>query len=243
MNYKGFDEDFECRGMQYEVGKEFSVTGRIEICENGLHSCKNPLDVLNYYEKPSHRYAIVEPSGDISSYDYEDSKVSSRTLKVLKEISRARLFEESLKSVEVGDYILTDGVNIGSSKRIVSGLSPIGVVIKKSDEEIVIMSISRFNYCNWYTAVEICKNFNLLGLKWRLPSREDIEESNVENACKHLEKLGLDITNMWMWLSTERNGTDSAWSWRYYSGSSYFSSYYKYSSNGYAVPFCTLKVK
>ena len=35
MNYKGFDEDFKCRGMQYEVGKEFSVTGRIEVCENG----------------------------------------------------------------------------------------------------------------------------------------------------------------------------------------------------------------
>ena len=30
--YKGMDSNMQCRGMQYEVGKEFSVDGKIECC-------------------------------------------------------------------------------------------------------------------------------------------------------------------------------------------------------------------
>lgn len=47
--YKGMDSKMQCRGMQYEVGKEFSVDGEIECCGNGLHACERPLDVLGYY--------------------------------------------------------------------------------------------------------------------------------------------------------------------------------------------------
>ena len=37
--YKGMNSKMQCRGMQYEVGKEFSVDGDIECCGNGLHAC------------------------------------------------------------------------------------------------------------------------------------------------------------------------------------------------------------
>lgn len=47
--YKGFDEDLSCRGMQYEVGKDYEVGGEIQCCKNELHACENPLDVLCYY--------------------------------------------------------------------------------------------------------------------------------------------------------------------------------------------------
>lgn len=47
--YKGMDRKMQCRGMQYEVGKEFSVDGEIKCCGNGLHACERPLDVLGYY--------------------------------------------------------------------------------------------------------------------------------------------------------------------------------------------------
>lgn len=49
--YKGMDSNMQCRGMQYEVGKEFSVDGKIECCGNGLHACERPLDVLGYYRR------------------------------------------------------------------------------------------------------------------------------------------------------------------------------------------------
>ena len=236
MNYKGFDEDFRCRGMQYEVGKKFTVGGEIEICENGLHSCKNPLDVLRYYEKPSHRYAIVSPSGSIDGPYCEDSKIASESLEILKEISRAQLFKESLKKAKAGDYIVTDGINVGSAERIVPGLSPIGVALRITDGEIIVISTYKFNICNWYTAIKLCENFNMLGLKWRLPSKEDIQNSDMKKAANFLG-------NIWLWLSKEYD-TDDAWLWGYNSGSPYFGGYGKSHSGSsyYAVPFCNIKL-
>lgn len=38
ITYKGMDSKMQCRGMQYAVGKEFSVDGDIECCGNGLHA-------------------------------------------------------------------------------------------------------------------------------------------------------------------------------------------------------------
>lgn len=65
--YKGMDSNMQCRGMQYEVGKEFSVDGKIECCGNGLHACERPLDVLGYYPPGTGaRYFRVEQSGDMA---------------------------------------------------------------------------------------------------------------------------------------------------------------------------------
>ena len=63
--YKGFDRELKCRNMQFEVGKEFSVDGRLELCENGLHFCKFPLDVVKYYDFNDSRFAEVESIGEV----------------------------------------------------------------------------------------------------------------------------------------------------------------------------------
>ena len=46
--YKGFDKDMECRGFQYEVGKEYS-TDKAIACTTGFHLCEKPFDVFQYY--------------------------------------------------------------------------------------------------------------------------------------------------------------------------------------------------
>ena len=89
--YKGFEKDFKCKGMQYEVGKEFSVDGELEICWNGLHFCEYPLDIFTYYGPSVSRFAEVEALGEIDyknpHFDADkDSKVCTNKLKVCAEI-------------------------------------------------------------------------------------------------------------------------------------------------------------
>lgn len=85
--YKGMDSKMQCRRMQYEVGKEFSVDGEIKCCGNGLHACERPLDVLGYYPPGTgSRYFRVTQSGDLARERGGDSKVAFRKMRVDAEI-------------------------------------------------------------------------------------------------------------------------------------------------------------
>ena len=60
--YKGFDKNMQCRGYQFEEGKEYSLPDGEEakLCENGFHACEAPIDCLNYYEPAHSVYHEVE---------------------------------------------------------------------------------------------------------------------------------------------------------------------------------------
>ena len=84
--YKGTDKDMRCRGMQYELGKEYVHDGEVKACQSGFHSCKNPLDVLRYYPlKNGNRYFSAEADGIISG-DTDDSKIASEKITLSAEI-------------------------------------------------------------------------------------------------------------------------------------------------------------
>ena len=98
--YKGMDSKMQCRGMQYAVGKEFSVDGDIECCGNGLHACERPLDVFGYYPPGTGaRYFRVEQSGDMKR-DGSDSKVASRKMRVDAEIGIPGLAKAHIEYVK-----------------------------------------------------------------------------------------------------------------------------------------------
>ena len=84
--YKGFDKNLQCRGFQYEVGKEYE-TNEAELCQKGFHFCENPHDVLSYYGAgEGNRFAVVEAS-DVSDEKQEDSKRVSKRIRIKAEIS------------------------------------------------------------------------------------------------------------------------------------------------------------
>lgn len=100
ITYKGMDSKMQCRGMQYAVGKEFSVDGDIECCGNGLHACERPLDVFGYYAPGTGaRYFRVEQSGDMAR-DGSDSKVASRKMRVDAEIGIPGLAKAHIEHVK-----------------------------------------------------------------------------------------------------------------------------------------------
>jgi hypothetical protein len=92
--YNAFDMNFKCRDFQYEVGKTYHHKGDVSVCASGFHSCTKPLDILNYYDLTNCRFAEVEAWGDIEKHN-DDSKLVSRHLKVVRELSLAEFIGES----------------------------------------------------------------------------------------------------------------------------------------------------
>ena len=98
--YKGFDKDMKCRGMQYEEGKTYTAEGEIKVCNNGLHACENPLDVLRYYSiAEGSKYHVVECDGDISCGNGDDSKFACRKITIGAELSVGQLIKAGLTAV------------------------------------------------------------------------------------------------------------------------------------------------
>ena len=97
--YKGTDMNGKCRGMQYEVGKEYTADGDVSCCKNGLHACEAPLDVFNHYPPASSRYFEVEPSGEISRGN-DDTKLATRTLNIKAEIGIPGIVKAQIEYVK-----------------------------------------------------------------------------------------------------------------------------------------------
>lgn len=85
--YKAFDKDLKCRGMQYEIGKEYKIDEEPILCKNGFHFCKTIRDCYMFYPlKEETRICEVEPLGKVVSDGLNDVKFCTNHIKILKEI-------------------------------------------------------------------------------------------------------------------------------------------------------------
>ena len=124
---KGLDRDFKCRDMQFEVGKEFTAKGKPIACENGIHFCEDPLDVLAYYNPADSRFAEVESRGETAKHN-EDSKVATDRLFIKAEISLKTVIDWGVKLIiertkdkkEVNSGYRSAAVNSGDSSAAVN---------------------------------------------------------------------------------------------------------------------------
>ena len=124
-SYKGFDKNMQCRGFQYEVGKEYEMDGEIKCCNRGFHACKSPIEVWDYYDMLNSRFAEVEQSGKIDEEE-KSTKVCSSHIKIKAELKLADIINigvEWLKDVTSPSKVKTDGAlndNGDRKKQIVS---------------------------------------------------------------------------------------------------------------------------
>ena len=119
-SYKAFDKNMQCRGFQYEVGKEYEMDGEIECCNRGFHACKSPLEVWGYYDMLSSRFAEVEQSGKIDEEE-NSTKVCSSRIKIKAELKLADIINigvEWLKDITSPSKVKADGVLNDNGDRI-----------------------------------------------------------------------------------------------------------------------------
>ena len=83
--YKGFDKDFKCRGFQYEVGKTYEMDSNIAYCNRGFHACESPMEVFDYYDMLTSRFAEVEQSGKMDK-EANSTKTCSSRIKIKAEL-------------------------------------------------------------------------------------------------------------------------------------------------------------
>ena len=121
--YKGFDKNMQCRGYQYEVGKEYDMDGDIKCCNRGFHACKSPLEVWDYYDMLNSRFAEVEQSCKIDEEE-NSTKVCSSHIKIKAELKLADIINigvEWLKDITSPTKVKTTGTlndNSGDSAQI-----------------------------------------------------------------------------------------------------------------------------
>ena len=91
MYIKGFDKDLRCRGMQFEVGKEYSTgvaDADISLCTNTVfHFCDSLRKVHIHYSvtpKENNRFCEIEVLGALVS---DDTKCGSNRIRIVREIS------------------------------------------------------------------------------------------------------------------------------------------------------------
>lgn len=170
-SYKGFDKNMQCRGFQYEVGKEYEMDGEIKCCNRGFHACKSPLEVWDYYDILNSRYAEVEQSGKIEEEE-NSTKVCSSRIKIKAELKLADIINigvEWLKDITSPSKVKADCAlnNNGNRKKQIGssgdyaqiGSSGYSAKINSTGEDSVIMcagnnSRAKAKVGSWITLAE-----------------------------------------------------------------------------------------
>jgi len=85
--YKAFNKGLTCLGFQYELGKDFTMEGKPELCKRGFHFCKNLSDVYYYYTFDTENTVVceVEVFGDVVDEEEGNKSVTNgiRLLRIL----------------------------------------------------------------------------------------------------------------------------------------------------------------
>ncbi len=126
--YKAFKKGLICRDKQYAENTVFEEDNA-EICNSGIHFCKEPLEVLNYYP-------LVDENGEMSEFAEvealdecktdDNKKFCTKKLKIGAKISFAKLvqasvefdYEKVIKDTQENNLVNDNGNNsaqIGSS--------------------------------------------------------------------------------------------------------------------------------
>lgn len=96
--YKGFNENLECRGEKFEVGRSYSKpevhVENLRTCTpNGWHYCDKLEEVFSWYKNNGkNRFCQIEITGNYKKDAY-DKKCITTSFTIIREISKEELYK------------------------------------------------------------------------------------------------------------------------------------------------------
>ncbi|KAL1110046.1 hypothetical protein AAG570_014070 [Ranatra chinensis] len=116
IGYKAFNQDkngnLYCRDKVYKVSEIAEVTGKLELCKNGIHFCNNLADVNSYYSLKDDIICEIEILGDV--LEGGDKSCTNR-IKVLKILTGDEVRKLANTGYNNTGYHNTGGNNTGDS--------------------------------------------------------------------------------------------------------------------------------
>ena len=117
--YKALNNDMCAiygNGMQYELNKEYTLDGELEICKNGFHFCEDLIDVYKIYNDIKNTRVFEIDTMDGKVIDNEANKKCSNKIKLMKELSKEEI-RQILKNYT--DKYIIDNRNYNISEKII----------------------------------------------------------------------------------------------------------------------------
>jgi hypothetical protein len=116
FGFKGFkliDGKLNCRGVVFEVGKEYKISGELELCKNGFHFCTELENVNNYY-RFSDEFTVVGEIEAISPTVTEGDKSCTNIIKIVRIIPQDELMILTNKGDNNIGYFNEGNFNVGN---------------------------------------------------------------------------------------------------------------------------------
>ena len=104
--YKALNMDMSSAygDMSYEIGKKYTITGKLVPCENGYHFCENLEDIEGYYTISDSRIFEVEAEGKII---IGENKICAESITLLRELSKEEIrqyFKDNQEQILTRDW-------------------------------------------------------------------------------------------------------------------------------------------
>ena len=100
--YKAFEKGMICKGKQYAENTVFEEENA-EICQSGMHFCKNPLDVLDYYPLFNEKGEMTE-FAEVEALDEpitdDNEKYCTKKLKIGAKLSLGEFIKSSFSFIK-----------------------------------------------------------------------------------------------------------------------------------------------
>jgi len=117
FGYKGFnlvDGKLMCRDMVFEIGKVAEIKGKLVMCDNGIHYCRELNNVHSFYNLGQSVIGIVEILGEIIN-DSDFKKSCTNKLKIVKLLTKEEVLRLSNTGNDNVGFINSGDSNTGHS--------------------------------------------------------------------------------------------------------------------------------